>query len=106
MPENQTAAYQATASDPDGNMLTFTIDGGADAALCSITSAGALTFKTAPDYDLPGDANGDNVYAVQLRVSDGSASAGRLSLARKCNNGVMRSAVTSPTTTTWPPAGR
>lgn len=73
--ENQTAAYQATASDPDGNPLTFTIDGGADAALFSITSAGALTFRTAPDYDLPGDANGDNVYAVQLRVSDGTASA-------------------------------
>lgn len=28
-----------------------------------------------PDYDLPGDANGDNVYAVTLRVSDGTASA-------------------------------
>ena len=49
--------------------------GGADAALFSITSAGALRFNTAPDYDLPGDANGDNVYAVTLRVSDGSASA-------------------------------
>lgn len=73
--ENQTAAYQAAASDPDGNMLTFAIDGGADAALFSITSAGTLSFKTAPDYDLPGDANGDNVYAVQLRVSDGTASA-------------------------------
>lgn len=69
--ENQTAAYQATATDPDGNPLTFTIDGGADAALFSITSAGALRFNAAPDYDLPGDANGDNVYAVQLRVSDG-----------------------------------
>ena len=73
--ENTTAAYQAAASDPDGNPLTFTIDGGADAALFSITSAGALRFNTAPDYDLPGDANGDNVYAVQLRVSDGTASA-------------------------------
>jgi hypothetical protein len=72
--ENQTAAYQAAASDPDGNPLTFTIDGGTDAALFSITPAGALTFKTAPDYDLAGDANGDNVYAVQLRVSDGSES--------------------------------
>ena len=72
--ENQTAAYQAAASDPDGNPLTFTIDGGADAALFSITAAGALAFKAAPDYDLPGDANGDNVYAVQLRVSDGSTS--------------------------------
>ncbi|OHD07025.1 MAG: hypothetical protein A3E77_00335 [Sphingopyxis sp. RIFCSPHIGHO2_12_FULL_65_19] len=73
--ENTAAAYQATASDPNGDTLTFAIDGGADAALFSITSAGALRFNAAPDYDLPGDANGDNVYAVRLRVSDGQASA-------------------------------
>ncbi len=72
--ENTTAAYQATASDPDGNTLTFTIDGGADAARFAITAAGALRFSTAPDFDLPGDADGDNVYAVQIRVSDGQAS--------------------------------
>ncbi|MFC3783945.1 hypothetical protein GGR90_000883 [Sphingopyxis italica] len=73
--ENGTAAYQAAASDPDGDTLSFAIDGGADAARFSITPAGALRFSAAPDYDLPGDADGDNVYAVQLRVSDGSASA-------------------------------
>jgi glucose/arabinose dehydrogenase len=73
--ENAAAAYQAAASDGNGDALTFTIDGGADAALFSITTAGALRFNTAPDYDLPGDADGDNVYAVQLRVSDGRASA-------------------------------
>ncbi|MHA4835208.1 PQQ-dependent sugar dehydrogenase [Sphingopyxis sp. MSC1_008] len=73
--ENTAAAYQATASDPNGDALTFVIDGGADAALFSITTAGALRFNTAPDYDLPGDANGDNVYTVQLRVSDAGASA-------------------------------
>ncbi|RYD41922.1 MAG: hypothetical protein EOP63_14290, partial [Sphingomonadales bacterium] len=56
--ENSTAAYQATASDPDGNALTFAIDGGADAARFSITAAGALRFNEAPDYDLPGDADG------------------------------------------------
>jgi len=73
--ENTSAAYQATASDPNGDALTFAIEGGADAALFSITAAGALRFNAAPDYDLPGDANGDNVYTVQLRVSDASASA-------------------------------
>lgn len=71
--ENTVAAYQAMATDPDGDPLTFAIDGGADAALFSITTAGALRFNTAPDYDAPADANGDNVYAVQLRVSDGKA---------------------------------
>src|SRR3546814_9457867 len=64
--ENGTAAYQAAASDPDNDALTFAIDGGIDAALFSITPAGALRFNAAPDYDLPGDADGDNVYAVPL----------------------------------------
>lgn len=73
--ENVTAAYQATASDPDGNALTFSIVGGADAARFAITAGGALSFASAPDFDLPGDADGDNVYAVVLRVSDGQASA-------------------------------
>ncbi|MBA4748054.1 MAG: PQQ-dependent sugar dehydrogenase [Sphingopyxis sp.] len=73
--ENVTAAYQATASDPDGNALTFSIIGGADAARFTITAAGALSFASAPDFDLPGDADGDNVYAVTLRVTDGQASA-------------------------------
>src|SRR3546814_14491971 len=73
--ENGTAAYQAAASDPDNDALTFAIDGGIDAALFSITPAGALRFTAAPDYDLPGDADGANAYAVQLRVSDKIGSA-------------------------------
>lgn len=73
--ENGTAAYQAAASDANGDTMTFSIDGGADAALFSISAAGALRFNAAPDYDLPGDADGDNIYAVQLRVTDGNASA-------------------------------
>ncbi len=72
--ENITAAYQASATDPDGNALTFTIDGGADAGRFAITAAGALRFSAAPDFDLPGDADGNNIYAVVLRVSDGQAS--------------------------------
>ena len=30
-----------------------------------------LTFTTAPDYENPDDADGDNVYAVTVQVSDG-----------------------------------
>lgn len=73
--ENVAAALTATASDPDGNPLSFSIAGGADAGRFTITSAGALAFAPAPNFDLPADADGDNVYQVQLRVSDGSLSA-------------------------------
>lgn len=73
--ENVTAVLTATASDPDANPLSFSITGGADAARFTITPAGALAFAPAPNFDLPADADGDNVYQVQLRVSDGSLSA-------------------------------
>jgi glucose/arabinose dehydrogenase len=66
--------FTASASDPDGNALTFSIVGGADAALMQITPGGALSFRTPPDYEAPGDANRDNVYEITLSVSDGQAS--------------------------------
>lgn len=74
--ENGTGtAYQATANDPDGNPLTFSIVGGADRGRFALTPAGALTFVAAPDFEFRGSAVGTNAYAVQLQVSDGRLSA-------------------------------
>ncbi|MCW2392567.1 glucose/arabinose dehydrogenase [Sphingobium sp. B1D7B] len=73
--ENVTAAYAARASDPDNDPVTISIAGGADAALFSINVTGDLAFRTAPNFDAPGDANGDNVYEVALSASDGRTSA-------------------------------
>ncbi|MEL6212844.1 MAG: PQQ-dependent sugar dehydrogenase [Pseudomonadota bacterium] len=64
--------YTATATDADGDPVTFSISGGADAAAFSITTAGALSFVTAPDFEAPGDANGDNIYEVTITAADGS----------------------------------
>ena len=75
-PEGTAAVfYTAAASDPDGNPLTFSISGGADATLFSISAAGALTFRAAPDFEAPADADRNNIYLVTLSVSDGTASA-------------------------------
>ncbi|MBB5684264.1 PQQ-dependent sugar dehydrogenase [Sphingobium boeckii] len=75
-PEGATAAfYTAAATDPDGNPLTFSLSGGADAAMFSITAGGALTFRAAPDFEAPGDADRNNIYQVTLSVSDGTANA-------------------------------
>lgn len=78
--ENGTAAYQAAASDPNGDALTFSIAGGADAARFAITPAGALSFSPAPNFEAPADSDADNVYAVQLGVSDGRGGSATLNL--------------------------
>jgi len=70
--ENTAAAYQAAATDSDGNAVTFSIAGGADSALFTITPAGALSFVTAPSFETPRDSGANNVYDVQLGASDGS----------------------------------
>ena len=71
--ENSTAVATIGATDQDaGAVITYTITGGADAAKFALTSGGVLTFVTAPDYDAPTDANGDNVYEVVVTVSDGA----------------------------------
>jgi hypothetical protein len=66
--------YTATAADPEGSAVTFSLSGGADQAQFSITGAGALSFAAAPDFENPQDQNRDNVYEVTIRASDGAAS--------------------------------
>ncbi|MDH3327619.1 MAG: cadherin domain-containing protein [Desulfobulbaceae bacterium] len=70
--ENQTAVTTVTATDVDpGTILTYSISGGVDAAKFSINgSTGVLTFTSAPDYDSPADIGGNNVYDVQVTVTD------------------------------------
>ena len=73
--ENATGTiYTATATDADGNPLTFSLSGGADRAAFSITAAGALSFAQPPDFENPTDADSNNVYLVQIAVSDGTTS--------------------------------
>lgn len=70
--ENTKAVGTVTASDADGDALTFAKSGGADAALFNIDSkTGAISFVNAPGYEKPGDANGDNVYLLGVSVTDG-----------------------------------
>jgi len=74
--ENSTAVATHVASDPDaGATLTHSITGGADAALFQINaSTGALSFKSAPNFEAPTDIGQNNVYDVIVQASDGSLS--------------------------------
>src|SRR3954452_4376784 len=71
--ENTTAVTTLTATDPDtGQTLSYSISGGADASKFIIgPSTGALSFVTAPNFELPTDVGGNNVYDVIVQVSDG-----------------------------------
>ena len=64
--ENQTAVGTITATDPDGDDLTFSLSGD-DAGSFSIdSSSGVLTFDSAPDYEIKSS------YALTVEVDDGT----------------------------------
>ena len=71
--ENQTSAFTVTASDADGDSLTFSISGN-DSSLFTIgETSGTVAFISAPDYESPSDENSDNVYSIIATVDDGTA---------------------------------
>ena len=72
--ENQTAAYEAAATDDDSDPLVYSLSG-TDAALFTINAnTGEVSFIAAPDFEMPGDADGDNVYDITVTASDGTNS--------------------------------
>ena len=72
--ENQTSALTVSASDPNGDSLTYILSGD-DASLLSISNQGVVTFNTAPDFENPSDDDTNNVYKITVTVSDGSLNA-------------------------------
>jgi gliding motility-associated-like protein len=72
IPENSTSVMTVTATDPDiGDSFTFSISGGADAGKFTIdATTGELKFITAPDFEIPTDADLNNIYVVNVTVTD------------------------------------
>lgn len=78
--ENSTGViYQATATDPDSSQLAFRIEG-TDAARFTMSVPGALTFNATPDFEAPTDADANNVYLIQVVVTDGAQNSTRRDL--------------------------
>ncbi len=70
--EGQSAAYRAAATDADGDMLRYSLSG-TDAARFTIDAdTGEVRFRAAPDFEAPGDADGDNVYDIIVTAFDGT----------------------------------
>ncbi len=75
--EGDTAVATLTASDEDTSAedLTWSLAGGADEGRFALSTAGALAFKAAKDYENPDDSGNDGTYNVSARVVDGTNSA-------------------------------
>ena len=70
--ETAVATLAATDTDSPASAFTWSITGGADQTKFAITTAGALSFKAAKDYESPDDTGSDGSYAVTVQVSDGA----------------------------------
>lgn len=72
--ENQTFVVDVQATDDidsEGSGLTYSLTGGVDQSQFSMDpTSGELSFITAPDFENPTDANTDNVYLVEVTVTD------------------------------------
>ena len=81
-PENGTRTVERfIATDVDASSsATWSVEPGDDGGKFNISAIGELTFKTPPNFEMPTDAfpspetEGDNVYVVTVKVSDGSLS--------------------------------
>ena len=71
--EGTTAVETLTAEDQDSAAadLEWSKAGGADAGQFMLSTDGDLAFAAAPDYENPGDADGDRTYEITVQVSDG-----------------------------------
>src|SRR6185436_13611665 len=106
-PENQTAVIDVQSTDPDGDTegagLTYAITGGADAALFSINAnTGVLTFNAPPNFEAPADAGANNVYDVQVTVTDSSTQTGVQNLQVTVTNVNEAPSITSSATPSVP----
>ncbi len=76
--ENQTAAGTVVASDPDlpPDTLTWNITGAARTMPCSPSTRPPVTFRllAPPNFEIPGDNDGDNIYEIEVEVNDGTVS--------------------------------
>ena len=96
--DDSVGAYAAL--DADGDEVSWSV-GGADAASFEISAEGVLRFLSPPDFDAPGDADGDNAYQVQVRVTDGKDTAGESDAAVDATVEVTVSVIDANEPPTW-----
>ena len=69
--ENKKDILKIEAVDANDDDFTFSLDGGADEAFFKIdANSGLLSFKTVKDFENPQDADRDNIYEANIRLTD------------------------------------
>jgi len=71
--ENKKNVTTITATDSDGDTLTYGVTGTDSSKFDVNSSTGVLSFKTAPNYESPTDSGTNNTYDISVTVSDGNA---------------------------------
>ncbi|NLR93718.1 sulfatase-like hydrolase/transferase [Flammeovirga agarivorans] len=71
-PENQEKLTLQTLS-PNNN-VSYEITGGEDQTSFNLSSEGELSFVTTPSVDIAADHDGDNVYKVEITITEGDLS--------------------------------
>ena len=73
--ENVLVIDSVSATSSNGNVISYSIIGGADDALFVIDSSTAtLSFIIPPDFEAPIDSDSNNIYQVEVSATDGENS--------------------------------
>src|SRR5439155_1475844 len=85
--ENTTAVGTVTATDADlpAQTVSFSLNGGVDAAKFSITSGGVLSFNSAPDYERKSEGLDYSIVDMTFRADNGNGSTTDHSIAETVN---------------------
>jgi len=70
IPEEQATIGNLAVTDDASDSISYAITGGADRLKFSVSGA-ALSFSANPNFEIPGDADGNNVYVVEITATDG-----------------------------------
>ena len=72
LPEGLMTVATISATDPDGDSLSFTISGGADQNSFTLSGNNTLSLNHVPNFESSVDNNRDGIYDIEVSVSDGT----------------------------------
>lgn len=68
------SVYTVTASDADGDSLSYSISGEDASSFAIDENTGDITFVFTPDVDFPRASDGSNFYVIDVTATDPSSS--------------------------------